>query len=476
MKKITFLFLILISNITIAQDGTVDTSFNNGTGFNSKVSDIALRSNGKIIVIGNFGQYNGSYIDRLVQLDTNGNIDPTFIGGKSFSTFNNPANSIVVQTDGKIIIGGLFSFYDQVIPARGIIRLNLDGSRDNSFNNGGFGFGQNNEIYSIALQPNGKIVAAGTLGAYNNTPLKNIVNINSNGNINTDFNIGTGFGGVYYYVPKIVSQSDGKIIAVGPFSTYNGTTSNHIARINTDGSIDSSFNIGNGFGSSTNTVVIQPDGKIIIGTSSNSYNGNAVKGIIRLNQNGTVDTSFHSGSGFGGTIYSIQSIALQADGKIIVAGGFDSYNGTISKNIIRLLENGNIDTSFNVGSGFNNGTINSIKLQSDGKILLGGNFTSYNGITANRIIRLNNPSLEQYILATDKFKENTITVLPNPTKDILKIQGTSIKNLTITNITGEIVVTSTSNEINISNLQNGIYIVKVECENGRILVKKVIKN
>ena len=475
MRKLTFFLIILISNITTAQDGSIDTSFDYGSGFSAVVYDIALQSDGKILIGGNFESYKGSLAYKILRLNTNGQNDSTFNTAGYGLTVNNPVNSVIIQNDGKIILGGSFNFYNQTTVAKSIIRLNSNGSKDTSFNNGGSGFGQNNQINAIALQSDGKIITAGSLTSYNGVPLYNIANINTNGSINTTFNIGTGFGGTYNSVFDIVTQSDDKIIAFGPFTTYNGTIQKSIVRINTDGSIDSTFNTGSGFGVGTNTAIVQPDGKIIVGTTNTTYNGYSVKGIIRLNQDGSKDTTFNIGSGFSGTSIDIQSIVLQSDGKIIIGGTFDSYNGTPSKNIVRLFEDGSIDTSFNAGSGFNS-MVRTIKLQSDGKILIGGNFTLYNNTVANRIIRLNNPSLEQYILATDEFNINSFKLYPNPTKDILKIQGTSIKNITITNITGKIVVISKINEINISHLQNGIYFVKIENEGGKIFIEKVIKN
>ena len=106
--------------------------------------------------------------------------------------------------------------------------------------------------------------------------------------------------------------------------------------------------------------------------------------------------SFNIGTGFNGIVYTID---IQSDGKILVGGNSTLYNGTTSNSIIRLNSNGSIDTSFNIGTGFFNGGVYTIYIQLDGKILVGGYFTTYNGTTSNRIIRLNsNGSIEEDIL------------------------------------------------------------------------------
>ncbi|NJL14380.1 MAG: delta-60 repeat domain-containing protein [Microscillaceae bacterium] len=205
----------------------------------------------------------------------------------------------------------------------------------------------------------------------------------------------TGFGEIDGFngtVRDMVRLADGKILAVGTFTAYNGTSRSGIARINVDGTLDTSFDPGTGFTSLpsfgnlvVNTIAIQGDGKIVVGGVFARFNGLALNRIARLNPDGTYDTDFNPGSGFNG---GVDRIALQVDGKILVGGTFTSYNGTARNRFVRIEPNGNLDTSLDVGTGFNNGVI-SIAIQPDNKILLGGSFTSFNGVTQNRITRLN---------------------------------------------------------------------------------------
>src|SRR5690554_437044 len=254
---------------------------------------------------------------------------------------------------------------------------------DPSFNIGTGVTGLNSSVHSIVLQPDGKILAGGDFTTFNGTTQNRIVRLNSDGSLDTSFNIGTGAN---HYVRAIVLQPDGKILVGGSFSSFNGTAQNRIVRLNSDGTLDTSFNIGTGFNENVISVTLQPDGKILVGGHFTTFNGTTQNRLVRLNSDGTLDTSFNTGTGFS---YGVTSITLQPDGKILVGGNFTAFNGTTQNRVIRLNSDGTLDTSFNIGIGFNGYTVHSITLQPDGKILVGGNFTAFNGTTQNRITRLN---------------------------------------------------------------------------------------
>ncbi|MDQ3190654.1 MAG: T9SS type A sorting domain-containing protein [Bacteroidota bacterium] len=354
-------------------DGTLDTSFDTGSGCNDHVYTIAVQSDGKIIIGGGFQFFNVDYRNRIARLSTNGTLDPSFITGTGFS---HPASSISIQSDEKIIAGGSFASYNGTLRNR-IARLNADGSLDTTFNPG---IGFNNHVISTAIQSNGKIIVCGQFTSFNNTPRNFLARLNTNGTIDTSFSLGFN-----HYVNSIAIQSDGKIIIGGHFTSINGTTINRIARLNTNGSLDNSFNPGTGFENIVSSTVIQSDGKIIIGGSFTSFNGVSRNRIVRLNPDGTLDASFNPGTGFDNTV---SSTVIQTDGKLIVGGSFNYFNGNYAKHIARLNTDGTIDASFSTGTGFNISPM-SIAIQSNGKIIAGGQFTTYNGIQANRIARLN---------------------------------------------------------------------------------------
>lgn len=424
-------------------DGSLDTSFTIGTGGNSGVESIALQTDGKIIIGGGFTIFNAISQNRIARLNADGSLDPSFNIGTGT---NSSIETVSIQTDGKIIIAGSFTSYNG-IARNGIARLNTDGSLDISFLVG-LGTGDNtvtsNVVYSTAILADGKIIIGGDFTSYNATLQKRIARLNSNGSLDTTFNPSTAANSA---VLTTAIQADGKSIIGGQFSIYNGVLRNRIARLHLDGSVDASFNFTADFnytkitatalqqngkiivlGTFSNlsgqlfdrifrlnsdgsldtsfksfsgeastplleTIVIQSDDKILLGGDFDAINLDDINSvtlskIARLNSDGTYDTSFDSSVGINSVGY-VNSIALQPDGKIIVGGFFQSYNNVDRGKIARLNTDGSLDSSFNPGIGVGNGEVNSISIQSDGKIIIVGNFTNYNNISRNRIARLN---------------------------------------------------------------------------------------
>jgi len=407
-------------------DGSIDAGFNTGTGFNNAIYALAIQSDGKIIVGGLFTQYNGVFVDRIVRLNSDGSIDASYlctgannqvsslvlqadgklVVGGAFSIFNGTTSynltrlnangstdatftpgyatngvirSLAMQTDGKILIGGVFTTYNGTSVNR-MARIHPDGTLDASFATGS---GPNNTvIWSLAVQSDGKIIAGGDFTSYNGTAASRIIRLNTNGSNDVGFSTGSGASG---FVLTISIQTNGMIIAGGDIATYDGINCNYITRINSNGNIDPGFNAGTGANNSIHALALQSDGKILVGGAYTKYNGNLSNRITRINSNGSADLSFVTGSGTNDTVLAL---AIQADGKVLAAGGFTSYNGGIAHRVIRLNSNGIADASFLTGTGFN-GSVYALALQPDGKIVLGGNFTDYNGNTANGVVRLN---------------------------------------------------------------------------------------
>ncbi|MEO7312405.1 MAG: delta-60 repeat domain-containing protein [Chitinophagaceae bacterium] len=363
------------SIVRLNTDGSLDAGFNPGTGANNTIRTTAIQSDGKIIVGGLFTFYNGTVTNRIARLNTDGSLDAGFNSGPGA---NNTIFVIAIQSNGQVIMGGLFTVYDDAAPNR-IARLNTDGSLDTNFN---FGTGANNIIYTTALQGDGKIVSGGDFTGYNGISRTKIARLNADGSVDASFNPGTGANNS---IRTTAIQSDGKILIGGVFTSYNGTTINRIARLNADGSLDAGFIPGTAANSTIYTISIQSDGKIIIGGAFISYNGTAVNNIARLNSDGSLDAGFTISTGSGSTIYTS---SIQSDGKIIIGGDFSAYNGTARSKIARLNADGSLDASFNPGTGANS-TISTTSIQSDGKVVIGGAFTTFNGTPRNYIARLN---------------------------------------------------------------------------------------
>jgi uncharacterized delta-60 repeat protein len=339
-------------------------------------------SSPKIIAGGTFTTYNGSSQNRIIRLNADGTIDTSFVIGTGFNT--GTALGILTQSDGKIVVGGSFTAYNGTAQNY-ITRLNSNGTRDTSFT---IGTGFNNLTRAIAIQSDGKIVAGGNFTSYNGTTQNRITRLNSDGTRDTSFTIGTGFN--LGQINSVAIQSDGKIVAGGNFTSYNGTFQSRITRLNSNGTRDTSFTIGTGIGSlSPNVikVIIQPNGKILVGGRFSSYNNTTSNSIVRLNSDGSIDTSFTTGAGM--SAGNVTTLAIQSDGKIVVGGTFTDYNGVTDQNyIIRLNVDGTLDDTFLAYPGFNN-SVNALRVESNDKILVGGNFTAFQGMGQYSMIRLN---------------------------------------------------------------------------------------
>jgi len=176
----------------------------------------------------------------------------------------------------------------------------------------------------------------------------------------------------------------------GIFTSYNGTNSNRIIRLNNDGSIDTSFDVGSGFNNVVNSIAIATDGSgdIYAGGFFTTYRGNARNNIARINSNGSNDGSFDVGLGFDSTVFSI-AMATDGSGDIYVGGFFTTYRANSRNQIARIHSDGSNDGNFNVGAGFNGG-VRSIAITTDGSgdIFAGGGFNSYDGTDVGYFARL----------------------------------------------------------------------------------------
>lgn len=305
------------------EDGSLDITFATGSGANDQIRSIIVLNDGKIIVGGYFTSYDGVPRNRIARLNDDGSLDTSFDPGVGANDWILNAS---LQSDGKIIIAGFFTNYNGV--ARNYItRLNADGSLDTSFDTG---TGPNLRVSSVAIQNDGKIIIGGYFTSYNGTARNLIARLNANGSLDTSFDPGSGPA---YIFESISLQSDGKIIIGGYFNSYAGIDSRRIARLNTDGSLDASFNLGSGVIGYLWTTTIQDDDKILIGGKFTSYDGTARRSIARLNADGSLDTSFDPGTGADD---HVASIVVQNDSRIIIGGAFTTFDGTEMNHIARL--------------------------------------------------------------------------------------------------------------------------------------------
>ena len=311
--------------------------------------------------------------------------------------------------DGKIVAGGSFtSLGNGGTTARNRLgRLNADGTLDT-----GFAPGANRPVLALELQADGKILVGGSFSALNGTGTGNFPRYRI-GRLNPDGTVDTGFDpGANRPIRALAMQANGKILVAGDFTTLGGggtgtTMRSKIGRLNADGTLDTSFNPG--ANQSVRALAVQGDGKILVAGDFTTLRSGSItmvrNHIGRLNSDGTLDTSFNPGANG-----LIEELAVQADGRILVAGDFTTLGGggtgtTVRNKIGRLNADGTLDTSFDPGA---NLAVLALAIEADGKILVGGNFTTLGGggtgrTTRNSIGRLTNTdaALEALTVATD---------------------------------------------------------------------------
>ena len=366
-------------------DGSIDSSFFVGTGFNDTVQVITVSNDGSDIYAGGrFTSYDGDTSNRIIRLDNGGIIDITFSIGTGF---DNTVSAISLDEDA-LYVGGAFTTYGATSVNR-IIRLNSNGSIPLLFNSG-VASGFNSTVFNIDVATDGSddIYVSGNFSTYNDIESRRIIRLENHGGIDTDFTIGEGFSSTVQ--TSLLSNDGSSIILGGSFADYQNVGRNHLAQLNSEGDLNSYLS-GTGTTGEVNVIIATTDASddIYVAGSFESYNGVLSENLVRLNSDGSADTDFVVGSGFSNSVSTLEE-AQDGSGDIYVGGSFLSYNGTISNRIIRLNNNGTVDATFNYGSGFDSSVREiSAAIDSSGDIYVGGFFADYNGTPSNNIIRLN---------------------------------------------------------------------------------------
>ncbi len=448
----------------INSDGSRDLTFSPGNGADGSVRSVAVQSDKKMIITGNFNSYNDSLNNRVARIDSDGNIDITLQTGTGADQL---IRSVAVQNDNKIIIGGDFSTFNSLTKSY-LVRLNPTGSLDNTF---GIGYGPTDPVRGILIQPDGKILICGDFTVFNTKTANHIVRLNIDGTIDTSFlPLSGGNGNIY----SMELQSDNKILIAGSFTTYDGVARNRVARLNTDGTLDTSFAIGAGANNTVSSLIIQSDGKIIIGGNFTTFAGVSSTRITRLNANGSRDASFTSGAGANA---SVETLALEANGKILIGGSFTKFNNINRNYIARLTKDGALDDTFNKTESGTNRAIYKIINQEE-KFIAVGDFTSYNGTGRNRITRIFGGEEEH--LATNNLNDiSKVKIYPNPTSDKLCISSSlDLIKYEVYDFSGQKLLDKSFDDqnktIEVNHLRKGTYILKLIDKNQRIQTIKFI--
>ncbi len=349
--------------VTIADPGNHDTTYLPSFADGGDINRVIALPNGSVLIGGGFTSIaNGTAIPTLLggiaRLTPSGAYDRSFDPGLGVDGI---INTMEVQPDGKILIGGVFSTFNGTARS-GIARLNADGSLDASFDPGA---GFDDAVRKIVVLPNGNILVAGVFKNYNAVASSFLVRLLPNGTLDTTFVTPAITGGLGVY--DLITQVDGKILIGGDFANVGGQVRSRVARISANGAVDTSFLPGAGASAEVDKLALQPDGKILIGGTFATYGGVARSCIARINSTGGLDTTFTPGTT---TLLSVNGIIVLPDNKIMIAGSFNA-DTTESSHIAVLLSTGVLDANFVAPSDLGS-FIKDISLQADGNVLIGG--------------------------------------------------------------------------------------------------------
>jgi uncharacterized delta-60 repeat protein len=354
--------------------GTVDQTFNPLPGPTANVRAMAVCPNGKIIIAGELNISDPFLRGGIAKLNTNGTLDADFDVGAGA---NSHIWAVAAQTNGQVLIAGDFTSFNGTNRGR-IARLHSDGSVDPSFDPG---VGADATIWSFALQNDGRIVIAGDFLTVHGMSRVHIARLNVDGSLDTTFDPGPGADAI---VRVVALQSDGRAIIAGGFNSVGGMIRPRIARLNENGSIDTSFGVSGGASDWIVSLAVQPDDRLIIGGFFTSFAGIPRTRVARLTPNGDLDLAFDAGAG---PNEAVTALAIQNDGKIVLGGGFITVDGRQLRRFARLHATGRVDTLFEANPGADS-WVETVAIQPDGRILIGGSFTSVNEFGRQRVARL----------------------------------------------------------------------------------------
>jgi uncharacterized delta-60 repeat protein len=425
----TAIILTLFVNAQMAQavDGDLDPTFGTGGMVMTDLSRstdianaVAIQADGKLVVVGTTYKQN-DFSDEdfaVTRYNTDGTLDNTFGSrGKVRTDFPGLAavpSSVVIQPDGKIVVaGGAFPLFTFLGDFK-VVRYNPNGSLDTSFGDGGIvttTFPEGSYAFDVALQSDGKIIAAGTVfvdfnpGESSDTDFA-LARYNPDGTPDATFGSGgqvsTDFVGFEDDAFSVLIQPDGKIVAVGsandPATFYDFAAARYLS----NGTIDTTFGVAGkvhtDFGDQNfdraRSAALQSDGRIVAAGFAISQNGGVQNfAVARYTSNGVLDTTFSRDGktqiDFGDCCQSANKVLLQSDGKIITVGYANTEDSDSDFLLARLSPRGALDSTFGVGGkvrtsfGDLNGGANGAALQSDGKIVAVGFQATFTNQWAN---------------------------------------------------------------------------------------------
>lgn len=372
-----------VSGSFSSQTWPIGTGFNQATGLDGDIFDVApaIDGSGDVYFAGGFSHFNANKAKGIIRLNADGTMDEEFQVGLGLST---AAYVVIPVSDGSgdIYVGGSFSQYNG-IKADSLARLNADGTLDTSFQ--ALTFDASAIVYSLAQAADGSgdLYVGGKFKTYDGNAISGLMRLNSDGSLDSSFNVGEGFD---ESVTQILSANDGSgdIYVVSGSTTYQGEDIGGVVRINSNGSIDAGFDVGSGFNLPPTSIALAKDGSgdLFVGGNFSSYNGESAKGVVKLRSNGTRVTGYQPE--FESTSYGVYKILVPSNGNgdIYLLGAVFGEGS-----VMHILANGQIDPNFDSEKKFNR-LVRTMSFFEGDKILVVGSFSNYSNASAKHTVLL----------------------------------------------------------------------------------------
>jgi len=365
-----------------AQPGSLDPAFNPGQSGDGVFHCLAAQSDGRILIGGAFTNYQGTTCNGLTRINTDGSIDPTFT---SILSSVSEVYTLAVDDTDRILIGGNFNGIDGT-PINCIARLLPDGQLDPSFDPG---IGANYNVNRVIPLPDGAILVGGDFATMNGQPRMGLARLLESGALDLTMDPGAGFYASsdpnYPYVKDIAVDANGDYLVAGSFDNYDGASVGCLVKLSPSGNLIGDF--APPFAQSyAYRINIASDERISVAGYFQFLSGIPETGVAGLLSDGTLDPAFAMGP----LPYNVNALERDPQDRLLVAGSFDQYQGYPRSGIARTAADGNLDLGFQVGSGIEGGVpyANAILVDASGGILVAGNFDSYDGILRTDIVRL----------------------------------------------------------------------------------------
>ena len=454
----------------LSSTGLLDLSFRTTPQVSGTINAVVRQPDGKLVLGGDFTELNGQPAHQLARLTSSGELDASFSAAANLSPF--PVSCLALQTDGRVLAGTV----------RSLRRYKADGSLDPDFSL--YANSDNQKTFNVgamAVQTDSHILIAGYFsgGSQYSSQTVPLMRLTSSGEPDQTFNVVRNSAlGDLYQANAVVVQPDGRIVTTGYFSLVNQGTVTRVVRYNASGALDPSFNnsslitqrnVRGTFSGQVSTLALQPDGKLLLGGRFDAVNGTDRQQLARLTANGELDTDFALRVAFTGPV---NTLTLQPNGRILVGGNFSTTDLTGARNnMTRLLENGQTDESFD-SFGNTNGAVNALLVEPDGDIVLAGDFTTVSFQPNIGVVRITAPHV-LHVGAPAAVAERT-SVWPVPAHSVLHValdrsaQPLSVELLDALGkqVYKQPVTNAADMTLNVEQLPAGMYLLRVSYSAG----------